>query len=184
MEFVQGHALVASPYLMDPNFLRSVVYILRHNAEGAVGLVLNRPTQTSVGALLEQLTDTPLDNQDAVYCGGPVDGPLMMLQKSQDDDGTDVICVASDQERILEICSGDASPNEDPYRVFDGYSGWGEGQLDNELQSGGWLVWDILPQQVFADPDELWQLAIRQIGREILAGGIDPSRIPEDPAFN
>ncbi len=184
MENVQGHALVASPYLTDPNFLRSVVYILRHDEEGAIGLVLNRPTQTDIGSLLEQLTETPLHNTSPVFYGGPVDGPLMMLFQCPSEGDTTAIHVASDQHKIVEICGNVDGSGIEKYRVFDGYSGWGAQQLDNELKHGGWLVWDIQPEQVFADPDELWQFVIRQIGREILSGGIDPSRIPEDPAFN
>ncbi len=82
MESVQGLALVASPYLTDPNFLRSVVYLLRHDEEGAIGLILNRPTHTSIGELLEQLSGEPVENELPVYYGGPVDGPLMLLQGS------------------------------------------------------------------------------------------------------
>jgi putative transcriptional regulator len=183
METVQGQALVASPYLTDSNFMRSVVYILRHDQEGAVGLVLNRPTDTTVGSLLGQLLERPIDNELPVYCGGPVEGPLMLLQEMASDElHTRSVYVASDQERILKIC--DESDVSQRYRVFDGYSGWGPGQLDNELRSGGWLVFDIQPDQLFSPTDDLWQQAVKQIGREILSGGIDPSKMPEDPAYN
>lgn len=198
MESIQGFALVASPYLTDPNFMRSVVYILRHDEDGALGLVLNRPLEKRVGKLLGELSEIEIDNTAPVYYGGPVDGPLVMLQKLSVQDANQYsdcvqeihgdgmmatgLCVASDQERILAVCGSDACPNT--YRVFDGYSGWSAGQLEHELQSGGWLVWDVSPDQVFFDPDEIWKLAIRQIGRDILSGGIDPSKIPEDPAYN
>lgn len=186
MDTAQGRALVASPYLTDPNFLRSVVYILRHDEEGAIGLVLNRPTETSVGHLLEQLLDHPVKNDWPIFCGGPVDGPLMLLQEClTEDESTRMVYVASDQSRITEICGNHVQgPGHDRYRVFDGYSGWGPGQLDAELRCGGWLLWDIQPDQLFEDPEELWQLAVKEIGRDILSGGIDPSKMPEDPAFN
>lgn len=184
-ENVQGHALVASPYLTEPSFLRSVIYILRHDAEGALGLIINRPTKTTVGSLLEDLTGSPVENSCPVYNGGPVDGPLMLLQRSQYDETAEVrIHVDSDQTRILEVCASPEPACSDSYRIFDGYSGWGAGQLDSELKSGGWLVWDISPDQVFCDSETLWQTAIREIGRDILSGGIDPTRMPEDPAFN
>ncbi len=185
MESVQGRALVASPYLSDPNFLRSVVYILRHDEEGAIGLVLNRPMHTTVGALLEQISGEAVDNEMPVYYGGPVDGPLMLLQECIHD-AVRSVYVASDQDRILDICNpGHKSKQPDgAYRVFDGYSGWAANQLEDELQGGGWMVWEIQPDQLFADPEMLWQMAIKQIGREILAGGIDPTKMPEDPAFN
>jgi putative transcriptional regulator len=108
----------------------------------------------------------------------------MMLFQCLEEDQT-AILVTTDQEKLLEICRrGDIQPEDTRYRIFDGYSGWGAQQLDNELRHGGWLIWDIQAKQLFSEPDEMWQAAVRQIGREILAGGIDPSRIPEDPAFN
>lgn len=185
MDTIQGRALVASPYLTDPNFIRSVVYILRHDEEGSIGLILNRPMRTTVGELLGQLTEQAVVNGQPVYCGGPVDGPLMMLQAChRDQSDSQIVYVASDQERITSVCAEHDPASMNGYRVFDGYAGWGAGQLENELQQGGWLVWDIQPTQIFADAEELWQTALREIGRDILAGGIDPSKIPVDPAFN
>lgn len=181
MESLQGMALVAAPYLTDPNFLRSVVYIVRHDDEGAIGLILNRPTDTSVGSLLEQLAEKHVCNPAPVYSGGPVDGPLMMLQGVEVNDRF-LVAIASDQDRILTVCEEDKPDHT--YRVFDGYSGWGAGQLECELDSGGWIVWDLSSEDVFADPADIWQRAIHKIGRDILARGIDPSQIPEDPAYN
>lgn len=210
MESLQGHALVASPYLTDPNFLRSVVYLLRHDEEGAIGLILNRPMQNTIGELLAQLTGQELDNPRPVYYGGPVDGPLMLLQACEHET-TPSIYIASDQQKILEICGAKTDPCADQagltpideldgnaaaedestapptagdYRVFDGYAGWAAGQLEDELHSGGWLVWEIPAELLFANPENLWKDAVRQIGREILSGGIDPSKMPEDPAYN
>ena len=192
METVQGQALVASPYLTDPNFMRTVVYIVRHDDEGAVGLVLNRPTSVTLGSLLKELSETPVALSAPVFCGGPVEGPLVMLHQATHE-SDDVVCLAADQEQIVEFCAVEqdnaiepATPDADatPYRVFDGYSGWGAGQLEGELHSGGWMVWGIEPREVFTDPERIWQLAVHRIGREILAGGIDPSRIPEDPTCN
>lgn len=190
MQFVQGLALVASPYLTDPNFLRSVVYMLRHDEEGAIGLILNRPTHTTIGELLEQLSGEKFVNDLPVFCGGPVDGPLMLLQECKQEDEPSIF-IASDQERILDICHPDRElPAGHPehcggqYRVFDGYAGWAPEQLDDELRGGGWLVWQIEPAQLFADPEHQWKNAVKQIGRDILSGGIDPAKMPEDPAYN
>lgn len=186
MESLQGQALVASPYLTDPNFLRSVVYVLRHDEEGAIGLILNRPMKITVGELLEELTEQSIHNDRPVFCGGPVDGPLMLLQAC-DQAPIPSVYIASDQERILEICGQhgtEAESQQGAYRVYDGYAGWAARQLEDELRSGGWLVWEIPAQLLFAETEELWQTAVRQIGRDILAGGIDPAKMPKDPAFN
>lgn len=181
MQNVQGLALVASPHLSDPNFLKSVVYILRHDDEGALGLILNRPTSTNVGDLLGQLSEQSLCNEAAVFCGGPVDGPLVMLQRIEMGDEV-LIAAASDQESILNTCEDQGVVRD--YRVFDGYAGWGAGQLESELSQGGWIVWELSPDDIFSEPETVWQRAIQEIGKDILSGSIDPSLIPEDPAFN
>ena len=184
MNTCQGRALVASPYLSDPHFMRSVVYILRHDEQGAFGLVLNRPLNLSVGALLEELTDYNLENSDPVFYGGPVDGLVMMMQVVMGDpDHNNAVLVASDRDRISEIFhqKGFLSCQ---FRLFDGYSGWGPQQLDDELSEGSWMIWDILPDQLFTSPDQLWQLAVREIGRDIIAMGIAGSELPQDPSNN
>ncbi len=183
MASIKGKALVASPHLLDGNFMRSVVYILRHDDEGAFGLILNRPTAITITQLFEELLEREITNPAPLYYGGPVDGPLMILhdQTIASENETDLsVQVATEQQRIIEIC-GQAEGN---YRVFDGYSGWSSGQLEDELKSGGWLVWDIDSEFIFADPEEIWQTAVRQIGLDILAANIDATRIPKDPALN
>lgn len=180
-ENLQGLALVASPYLTDQNFLRSVVYMLNHDADGAMGLILNRPTNVSIQDLLDQLAEKHVDNDSPVYCGGPVDGMLTMLQSVEINERCLIAC-ATDQDRILTVCEENRPDHK--YRVFDGYAGWGPGQLEAELQGGGWITWDLNPEDVFSDPDEIWQMAIHRIGRDILAGGIDISKMQQDPACN
>ncbi|MCA9126601.1 MAG: YqgE/AlgH family protein [Planctomycetales bacterium] len=183
MGSVQGKALVASPYLTDPHFLRSVVYVLQHDDQGAIGLLLNRPTNRTIGELLRQLSGDEFSNHAHVYWGGPVDGPVMLLQVCHDPQGVGVYA-ASDPEQILRIVANPECSELSNYRLFDGYSGWGAGQLEDELKAGGWLVWDIEPGKILADSDDLWESAVKAIGRDILAGGIDPSKMPEDPAYN
>jgi putative transcriptional regulator len=181
---LQGRALVASPYLNDPNFLRSVVYILRHDDEGAFGLLLNRPLNISVGQLLTDLLGSPAENCQPVFCGGPVDGLVLMMPVNLGTPDEDkVIVVAGDQDRISEIAN-QKELSVGKFRLFDGYSGWGPSQLESELSEGSWLIWDIQPDQLFSDPDELWQLAIREIGRDIITIGISESELPQDPSNN
>ena len=188
MESIKGKALVASPYLTERNFLRSVVYILRHDEEGAFGLILNRPTNVCVGDLLERCLGRPIENSQPIYSGGPVDGPLLVVHNGTQhaDETKSEFCedlglyIATNQEVVADIWQ----KNDCLYRCFDGYSGWTEGQLELELQAGGWLVWDTPPETVFDDPEPMWKRAVQQIGREILSVKIDDSRIPLDPAAN
>ena len=187
MESITGKALVASPYLTEQSFLRSVVYILRHDDEGAFGLILNRPTSTRVGELLEQYLGHPSDNREPIYHGGPVDGPLLALHDRADGGSEEFdfcshlgLHIATDQSMLVDLWQ----KRDCRYRTFNGYSGWGAGQLESELNAGGWLLWDAPPEAVFADPEPMWKQAVQQIGRDILGVQIDASRIPNDPAVN
>ncbi len=181
MNSLRGRALVASPYLGDPNFMRTVVYMLQHTEDGALGLVLNRPTATTVGYRFEQLIERRVSCEAPLYRGGPVDGPMVMLHQLGEE--PEAVYIETDYPKMLEICS-DGLQDENRYRVFEGYSGWAGGQLESEMADGGWLIWDLDPAEVFRPPDEIWQFAVRQIGREILSAGIPVARMPKNPGDN
>lgn len=186
-QFVEGLALVASPYLGDRNFLRAVVYVAKHDSEGAYGLILNRPTDISVSQLLSQVLGDDIgdvrDHGNTIFHGGPVEGPVVIVHEQA---GTESslyapgVYLSSDQDDFAALCQQTLYR----YRVFCGYAGWAPQQLDQELKQGGWLVWEITKDDIFGDPNELWQTAIRQIGREILTEGITGDRIPNDPSCN
>ena len=211
MESITGKALVASPYLTEQSFLRSVVYILRHDDEGAFGLILNRPTSMRVGELLELYLGHSIENTEPichggpeypggpeyhgspeyhggrVYHGGPVEGPLLALHDRVGGGSEEFdfcshlgLHIATDQTTLVDLWQ----KRDCRFRTFNGYSGWGAGQLESELKAGGWLVWDAPPEAVFADPEPMWKQAVQQIGRDILGVQIDASRIPIDPAVN
>lgn len=184
MNSFQGKALVASPYLTDPFFMRTVVYILQHDSEGAVGLVLNRPLNLTVGQLLGELIDTKVTNKDPVFYGGPVDGLVMMIQACIDvSSEKQVVVIAKDREHITDFANKKEKESSS-MRLFDGYSGWGPSQLDRELDEGSWLLWEAEPTQLFAEPGELWQSAVRQIGRDVIAKGVAGEDLFADPSRN
>lgn len=185
MESYQGRALVASPYLVDGNFMRTVVYLIRHDEDGAMGLILNRPLKTTIGELLGELTESSIDNDQPVHYGGPVDGPVMMLQASCDsaDDQHAEVLIACDQARILEVIN-ENSPHQLGLRIFDGYSGWGPNQLEAEISEGSWLIWEIRPDQLFHDSESLWQEAVVQIGRDVIATSVGIDKFCGDPDEN
>ncbi|HAC91029.1 MAG TPA: hypothetical protein DCF63_10430 [Planctomycetaceae bacterium] len=184
MTSYQCRALVASPYLHDPNFMRTVVYLLRHDQEGALGLILNRPKNQTVGEMFPEISEMSIDADSPMFYGGPVDGPVMLLQacRVSDEEGQ-IMLVACDQDRIAEAISG-IDTHANPFRMFEGHSGWGPLQLESEMAEGSWHVWDILPEQLLAEPDELWELAIREIGHRVVTSGIPDSLIPENPMTN
>lgn len=144
--------LVALPALTDPNFHRSVVYLLEHDAgTGALGVIVNRPSWLEVSEHLPEVADAVVPPR-VVFIGGPVQREIA-LTLVRDDDGAPILIEAPDPSR--------------PCRVFSGYAGWGVGQLEEEIAEGSWHVADSEPGDVFsAQPETLWSdVWRRQNGR-------------------
>ncbi len=180
---IEGKLLIASPHLEDPNFYHSVVLILKHDLNEAFGLILNRPTEYRLPDVMAMVSKTICVHDIPLYCGGPVDGPLMALHDITDDGETECragVAVSVQQESILKL----VSQSHVRLRIFDGYSGWGPGQLELELEQGGWLITEGNSETIFCNHDELWQRLVTEIGRDIITTGIKPHQIPDDPAIN
>jgi putative transcriptional regulator len=144
-----GRLLVATPLLGDPNFERTVVLMLAHGAEGAFGLVINRPTGTRADELVPGWGERAA--APAVrFHGGPVgQNGVIGLHRG----GTIDLNVPPDET---------ADP-PDTVRLFAGSAGWAAGQLEDELSEGAWWVLDAEPDDPFvADPDELWSAVLRR----------------------
>lgn len=180
-----GQLLIASPYLSDRNFMRSVVMIVSHDDEGAFGLSLNRPTDRRLSEVVElSMPSTMSRDDDLIYEGGPVDGPLLALHDLAGV-GTPVggpasnVWLTGDEDHLrLLLTRVDAQ-----VRFIAHYSGWGPGQLDREMEVGGWLVCDAEEDLVFDDPDEIWESAVKRCGREILSS-LSPGLRFVDPSVN
>ncbi|MSO60272.1 MAG: hypothetical protein EXQ63_08100 [Ilumatobacteraceae bacterium] len=171
-----GKALLARPDVDDPNFERSVVYILAHSPAGAMGIVLNRPTTVGPADLVHPLTDwleiaaTPR----VLFGGGPVET-----------DG--IIGIAADaNNQETGVSSIDLSEPVDYIhsglvRMFRGYSGWSPGQLDFELYRDGWFVVDSSAADVFdQDPETLWRRIIARQTDELQSLAL----YPDHPELN
>jgi len=181
MDSVRGQLLVAGPALLDPNFWRTVVLIVEHNEEGALGLVLNRPSETSVGEAVPQL-ETLLDPDERLFIGGPVQ-PSAVIVLGEFEDATDAALIAFDDVGVLGT---GPSPNEltagvTSGRAFLGHAGWGPGQLDGELERGDWILEPARLHDAFsADPSSLWsEVLTRKGGSYALV-----ARMPADPSMN
>jgi putative transcriptional regulator len=184
MDSLQGHFLVASPHLPDPNFARTVVLLIEHHAQGAMGLVLNRPSATSLRTLWQQVEDSPCQSEQCVCVGGPVQGPVVALHGHREFSEVEVlpgVHVATQRHNIRGLVQF----NEPPFRIFTGYAGWGAGQLEEELNLGGWLTIEATVDMVFTnDLAGLWQFALNLSGREFLRDTLGIDNFPDDPSVN
>ncbi|GIW93691.1 MAG: UPF0301 protein [Pirellulaceae bacterium] len=160
------HLLVASPHLVDPNFFQTVVLMVQHTDEGALGLILNRPLSKNVSEIWQMVDESQCDRDEPIYRGGPVDGPLLALHGCSEWGEWQVlpgIYLTSKKELLDKLVH-----SSQPLKLFVGYSGWGPKQLEHELEMGGWLTIPARPDDVFADPETLWKDTTKRIGQRIL----------------
>jgi len=165
-----GKLLIAEPMLGDPNFDRSVVLMVDHTTEGALGVVLNRPTDLSVEDLLGAWGDLAA-RPGVLYLGGPVEqnGVLALARRPTGNPLAGWSQVVGDVGTIdLQLEPGRLAPELAGVRFFAGYSGWGPGQLEGELDEGAWLVVDAHADDVFAaDPEAMWRSVLRRQGGRV-----------------
>lgn len=178
--YLAGQLLVAMPGMQDPRFEKTVIYMCAHNADGAMGLVVNRAMESvSFPDMLEQLgiKTGGCDDKINIHFGGPVESGRGFVLHSRDylKDATMVV----DQDvaltatvDILKAIAGGEGPRQSLLAL--GYAGWGPGQLDTEIKSNGWLHVAADSDLVFGpDQDAKWQRAMDKIG-------IDPLMLSED----
>ncbi len=165
---------MATPPLDDPNFDRTVVFMLEHDEQGAIGVVLNRPDETfrDVEALASGIDTLAswvplLDAPGGLHWGGPVGGDsLIALAEAEVGTGDGWGAVTATVGTVdLTVQPDEVGASITHLRVFRGYSGWSEGQLDAELDAGAWMVFDHRTDDLFtAEPDELWRTVVRRQG--------------------
>jgi putative transcriptional regulator len=177
---MRGRLLIAGPGLFDPNFRRTVVLIGEHNEEGALGVVLNRPTPLAVAEAVPPLAPLVADGE-VLFVGGPVqpESPVVLAEFHRPD-AADVLAFGS-----IGFLTGhvDADDRDEirRARVFAGYAGWGAGQLETEVDAGGWILEPAEPDDVFADrPEGLWSAVLRRKGGEFAL----LATMPFDPSTN
>jgi len=179
---LKGKLLVANPALLDPNFDRTVVLVLEHHDEGAVGVILNRPSETAVEEVLPTWASVAAEPA-VVFVGGPVaPGSAIGLgcgpRPSGDGEGFTVVLGAVG---VLDLSLGPDELEVDDVRVFSGYAGWSPGQLEGEIEAGGWFVVDALPGDASAsDAVDLWRSVLRRQGGDLAL----VATFPADPSLN
>ena len=182
MSSLQGHFLVASPHLGDPNFYRTVILMIQHDEEGAFGVIVNRPLSETVADVWRSVSDEPCVCFDLVREGGPVPGPPLLLHKMAEFSQFEVLPglhMASHRHMVTRLVT-----RGDDLLFFTGYSGWGAGQLESELGAGGWLHTAANLETVFSDIDEMWKRVVDGIGRDILQSSLPELPTTGDPSWN
>jgi len=172
---LKGRLLVATPALVDPNFRRTVVLVAEHGEAGAMGVVLNRPSDTAVAEAVPELVPLTGD-EEPVFVGGPVavDSLLALAEVEDPDDASELLLgtVAFVRDPDVSTLRG---------RVFVGYAGWSPGQIEAELDEESWIVVPAEPDDVFSDdPDELWSSVLRRQGGPLAL----LATMPPNPSLN
>jgi putative transcriptional regulator len=179
VDFLTGWLLVSSPALVDPNFRRTVVLMTHHDADGAVGIVLSRPSELAIAEALPDLGGLPYVDE-VVYVGGPVQPDAVVVLVEFDEPDEEAESIVGNVAYLPPERATDALALRRA-RVFAGYSGWGPGQLEGELAEPAWIVVAAEPDDVFAsDPDTLWRTVLQRKGGtfSLLA------TMPYDPRLN
>jgi putative transcriptional regulator len=180
VQSVRGHLLIAGPSLVDANFRRTVVLVGEHSEEGAMGVVLNRPSEATVTEALPELAAL-VEGSDVVHVGGPVQpSAIVVLADFEEPDRAGSLVLES-----VGFLPAEVDPDElgelRRTRVFAGYAGWGPRQLDAELDEGSWIVEPALPEDVFtSNPDDLWSVVLRRKGGPFSVLAL----MPPDPSLN
>ncbi|HEX8279194.1 MAG TPA: YqgE/AlgH family protein [Segetibacter sp.] len=177
-----GKLLIADPFLRDPNFMRSVVFMCEHKDEGSFGFVLNRKYDQFLGELITGLETSNFP----VFYGGPVQvDTIHFLHQCPEliPGGVEVIdrvYWGGDFEIVVQLIKTNRLTNRD-IRFFIGYSGWGEGQLEEEMKLKSWITGDGTRKIIFpANVDNTWKDALKQLGGEY----VQMVNYPIDPQLN
>jgi putative transcriptional regulator len=180
-ETLAGQLLLASPTLRDPNFDRTVVLIGLHSDDGAMGVVLNRPSGVTVGEAAPQLEEA-VGAADPVYVGGPVQSSsIVFLAEFLDPSPAGVLVLGRIGFPAPDADIDELSQATERVRVFAGFAGWGEGQLEAEIEDGDWIAQAALPEDVFTDtPEQLWSRVLTRKGGSYAL----VARMPPDPSVN
>ena len=161
-----GILLIADPFLKDPNFLRTVVFLCEHKEEGSFGFVLNRKYENTLDELLPDANGLSFP----VFYGGPVQADSIHFLHQYPDEipgGQEVmkgVYWGGDFGKAVEFMKT-GNPNPDKIRFYIGYSGWGIGQLDDEIKEKTWLTVEANRKLVFdTQHDQVWKESLRELG--------------------
>jgi len=178
----RGRLLLSEPYLADPNFERTTVLLTEHNDTGTVGFILNKPSDSRVGEIMEDLKG--LDSR--IFIGGPVEQDTLhyIHRIATLDDAIEIqpgLFWGGNFDQLISLVDTHQVLFTD-IKFFLGYSGWSPGQLDEELKIESWIVSDLTTEQLVfeTDPEQMWKQAMRDLGGRFTVY----SNYPADPRMN
>ena len=180
MESLQGQLIIAAAGLIDPNFRRTIVLVGHHDDDGAVGVVLNRPSETPVHEAVPPLAGL-VGPDDPVFVGGPVQPQAaVVLAEFEHPNQAPALAFGTVGFLLGEVDPADIGGVRRA-RIFAGYAGWGPGQLEGEMEENAWVLEPALADDVFTDqPEHLWERVLRRKGGEFAL----MSTMPVDPSMN
>jgi len=184
MNSLKGHLLIATPQLLAPIFARSVILMLEHSEEGAMGLILNQPINATVTDLAGKIFEEGFEWDKPLHLGGPVPGPLMVIHTQEelaDQTLLPNVFHTLEASRVQEIIR----LRPEPSLILANYSGWGPGQLEGEF---GWDSWLTLPatfDYVFwSGEKDLWKVVVNEVNARKLSEFLKIREMPADPRMN
>lgn len=183
IELRKGDLLISEPFLEDPNFTRTVIFLCEHNDDGSIGFILNKQAQVK----LNELIDGVGDRQDDIYVGGPVQQNTLQFIHRNDgliEGGSEVrdgIYWGGNFEQMLAMMESKLI-NPGDIKFFVGYSGWVSGQLKSELEINSWIISrNVNIDQIFdTDVNSLWKEVLNTMGGKFKI----VANFPVDPRLN
>ncbi|HMP01250.1 MAG TPA: YqgE/AlgH family protein [Gemmatales bacterium] len=184
MKSLKGSLLIASPTLLDPNFVKTVVLVFEHSENGAGGVVLNRQTDKTVADIAEQVFELESDWHKPLHLGGPVPGPVCaahVLEHLADMEILPGVYGAIDPAKLVQVVEQSVEPS----LFVVNYSGWGPGQLEGELEEDSWKVLPARPEHIFWKKEQdLWKAVMGELVGAKLGDALGVRFRPPDPRMN
>ena len=180
---LQGHFLVAAPHQLDPNFVKTVILVVEHADRGAFGVIVNCPRDRHVAISRQARSRRRRAERPRLYFGGPVTGPLMAVHTDESFAEVEVlpgVFFAGREKKVLALMRS----SEHPCKVFAGYTGWGPGQLEHEVEAGIWRAIPATAANIFSSGGDLWEDLLRQACDSLLQVMCNIKHIPSDPSMN
>ncbi len=180
---LQGCLLIAMPSLRDPHFFHSVVLLCRHDEDGAMGVVINRPLRATVRQAWKQISQQACECDEPLYQGGPCPGPVIAIHTLPDD--ADAVVASG----VYMTINGDTiqsfvNRKMNAVKYLIGNAGWSPGQLEEEIRAASWLVAQATAEEVFHAKEDQWLNLSRAISLQASRQHLKPGSIPSDPSMN